>query len=90
MFTSDSSADGSFMSLKYNSADVILEGSNAIPTNHMYFLNTDYLGLDVHTDGNFSAQEGKSSVNQDATVVPILFSGNLTADNLSLQGVLKD
>lgn len=89
-FTTSKMADAGFESLKYKSADVVLEGSNAIPTNHMYFLNTNYLGLDAHRDAFFAPQDSKSSVNQDAIVVPIYFSGNMTMSNAARQGVLKD
>jgi hypothetical protein len=82
--------DGGFESLKYKTADVILDGTNAIPTNHMYFLNTDYLGMDVHRDAFFTPKPGKDSINQDATVVPLLFMGNMTMSNGARQGVLKD
>lgn len=34
------------------------------------------------------ALPSRESVNQDALVVPILFAGNLTTSNASLQGVL--
>ena len=55
----------------------------------MYFLNTDYLGLTVHKDANWTELDEKMSVNQDAEVIPIIWQGNLTVSNRSLQGVLK-
>jgi hypothetical protein len=88
-FADPTVGDSGFVTLRYAGADVILEGS-AIPADHMYFLNTDYLGLTVHKDAFFTPQEDKRSINQDATVVPMLFMGNMTASNLSLQGVLTD
>lgn len=90
-FTSDDMANAAFVSLKYNTADVVLENSeNSIPSDHMYFLNTKYLGFDVHQSGNFTPQPAKTSVNQDAMVFPILLMGNLTMDNAQLQGVIKN
>ena len=80
--------DGGFLSLKFKTADVILDGTNAIPANHMYFLNTDYLGLDVHKDAFFTPKPAKESINQDATVVPLIFMGNMTMSNAARQGVL--
>lgn len=67
-------------------ADVMYDST--INTDRMYFLNTDYLYFCVHREANFAPMEDKSSVNQDAMVKPIIFMGNLTGSNLSLQGVL--
>lgn len=84
--------EAGFTSLKYKSADVIFDGGTkggGIPSAHMYFLNTDYLGLTVHKDANWNELDEKMSVNQDAEVIPIIWQGNLTVSNRSLQGVLK-
>lgn len=84
--------EAGFTSLKYKSADVIFDGGTkggGIPSAHMYFLNTDYLGLTVHKDANWTELDEKMSVNQDAEVIPIIWQGNLTVSNRSLQGVLK-
>ena len=81
-------ASSGFAALDYLGVPVILD--NDIPANHMYFLNTDYLFFDVHKDANFAPGDMDSSINQDAMVMPILFMGNLTCSNRSLQGVLKD
>ena len=56
----------------------------------MYFLNTDYLEMVVHTDANWTQADDKMSVNQDAVVIPLLWMGNLVCSNRSLQGVLLD
>lgn len=92
-FTNDNAkggADGGFVELMYASAPVILDDGSGIPTNHMYFLNTEFLSLDVHEDANFAPKGGKESFNQDATLVPVIFMGNLTCSNRERQGVLKD
>lgn len=92
-FTNDNAkggADGGFVELMYASAPVILDDGSGIPTNHMYFLNTEFLSLDVHQDANFAPKGGKDSFNQDATLVPVIFMGNLTCSNRERQGVLKD
>lgn len=83
----DSAVRG-FQSLKYVTADVVLDHDSGIRASTMYFLNTNYLFFDVHSARNFAVQERKEPVNQDAFVVPILFAGNLTCSNRSLQGVL--
>lgn len=60
------------------------------PTNHAYFLNTDYIFFRPHKDANMTATPKKEAVDQDACVVHILFQGNMTMSNARLQGVLKD
>lgn len=34
--------------------------------------------------------ENKTSINQDAMVVPLLWAGNMTLSNGALQGILTD
>ena len=82
-----------FNSLKFVTADVVMDGGpdphgSGIPANHMYFLNTDYLYFKVHSDTNFVPFDRRQPVNQDAFVVPILFAGNITVSNRSLQGIV--
>jgi hypothetical protein len=88
-YTDDTSADGGFVSLKYKGADVIFDGNSGIPAAHMYFLNTDYIGIEVHRDANLTINDEVSPYNQDAVVIPILWMGNMTISNRRLQGVLK-
>lgn len=77
-------------SLKYKGADVVYDSLAAgMPDAHMYFLNTDYIGICAHRDANWTEVPEKSSVNQDAQVLPIIWQGNMTVSNRSLQGVLK-
>ena len=82
-----------FNSLKFVTADVVMDGgptikNSGISSNHMYFLNTDYLYFKIHADTNFVPFDQRQPVNQDALVVPILFAGNLTVSNRSMQGVV--
>lgn len=83
------SVTGGFTALKYKSADVIFDGGSGIPAAHMYFLNTDYLELVVHSDANLSVQDQMSPYNQDAVVIPVLWMGNLSCTNRRLQAVMK-
>ena len=85
-------ATAGFRALKYVDADVIFDSNSnfAVTAEKMYFLNTDYLGLVVHRDANWSQMDDKVSVNQDAVVIPMLWMGNLVCENRSLQGVLID
>ena len=77
-----------FKSLKYVTADVFYDGDSGIPSSHMYFLNTDYLYLRPHAKRNVVPLDKKSSLNQDAMIVPVVWAGNLTCSNASLQGVI--
>ena len=77
-------------SLKYKGADVVYDSLAAgMPDQHAYFLNTDYIGVCAHRDANWTEVPEKSSVNQDAEVLPIIWQGNMTVSNRSLQGVMK-
>ena len=88
-YTSAGEAKGGFTSLKYKSADVIFDGGSGIPASTMYFLNSDYLELVVHTDADLSVQEDMKPYNQDAVVVPVLWMGNMVTSNRRLQAVAK-
>jgi hypothetical protein len=82
-------ATGGFVSLMYKKAKVIFDGGSGIPASRMYFLNTDYLKVKVHEDANLDVLEEAKPYNQDASVVPVLWMGNVTCSNRSLQGVAK-
>ena len=88
-----SEATAGFDSLKFQTADVIhdLEATNFTSTGEkMYFINSDYLELIVHRDANWSTLDEKMSVNQDATVIPVIWQGQLTVSNRAVQGLLID
>lgn len=82
-------ADAGFMKLRYKSAEIIFDGGSGIPTNRMYFLNTNYLKLVVHRDADMEILEDMRPINQDSAITPILWMGNLTCSNRALQGILK-
>jgi len=81
-------ANGGMVSLKYKNADVMYDGNSGIPSAHMYFLNTQYLGLTVHKDADLEVMEEQRPINQDGVVVPIVWMGNLWCSNRSQQGVI--
>lgn len=89
MGSDPSDAAAGFQSLKYKTADVIFDGSGGCPSNHAYFLNTEYLAMVAHKDANMTQVDEKRSVNQDAVVIPIIWMGNLVCSNRTLQGVQK-
>ena len=94
--TSDKGSAGSgFTSLKYFGAgkevDVILDGgkNGQIPSNTMYFVNTDYLFYRPSAKRNFKVIGGdRNNINQDAMIRILAWAGNITLNNSSLQGVL--
>ncbi len=88
-YSDQTKADGGFVTLKYKNADVIFDGNSGIPSNHMYFINTNYLELVVHQDADMEVMDELRPVNQDGAVVPILWMGNLTCSNRKLQAVIK-
>jgi hypothetical protein len=85
-------AKSGFNSLKYKSADVIFDDNTNFGTTDekAYFLNTDYLYLFQHRDAQWSMDDEKKPVNQDAIVVPLYWMGNMAVTNRRLQGVLFD
>lgn len=87
-FASSKMADAGFDSLKYKSADVVYD--DQCPASHMYFLNTDYIHYRPHTRRNFVTDRSRISLNQDATVVPMFWMGNMTLSNASVQGVMVE
>ncbi len=84
-----SKADAGFTTIKYKTADVIYDGNSGIPTAHMYFINTNYLELVAHEDADMTEMDEMHPVNQDGSVIPILWMGNLVCSNRYMQGVIK-
>lgn len=83
---------GGFTSLKYKDADVIHDGGTlggGISDTRMYFLNTDFLKIVIHSDANLTEVGDQRAVNQDAVVMPLIWQGNLVVSNRSLQGIVK-
>lgn len=94
LYTDSKSAEAGFTSLRYKNAKVFFDGNSGMPTSRMYFLNTNYIEMVAHTDANLtviSEEDGSGfrPINQDASVVPILWMGNMTCSNRALQGILK-
>jgi hypothetical protein len=81
-------ADAGFITLKYKSADVLFDGNSGIPATHGYFLNTQYLKLAVHKDADLEIMDDMRPINQDGSVTPILWMGNLICSNRHQQGLI--
>lgn len=85
-FQSSKMADAGFESYRYKGADVVHD--DQCPTNHMYFLNTDYLYVQHSPKRKFKVGKERQVENADYKVIPVFFAGNLTCSNRSLQGVI--
>lgn len=85
-------AKAGFMTLKYKSADVVFDDNTNFATTaeKAYFLNTDYLYLVQHREAQWTMDDQKTPVNQDAVVIPMYWMGNMVTTQRSLQGVLFD
>jgi len=81
-----------FGGYKYKGADVIFDSNTNFTTTAEkgYFLNTDYLYLVQHREAQWTPDEEKKPINQDAIVVPMYWMGFLACSNRALQGVLLD
>ena len=88
-YNDTSKGDAGFVTLKYKNADVIYDGASGIPASHAYFINTNYLELVAHKDADMEEMDALHPVNQDGSVIPILWMGNLVCSNRFMQGVIK-
>lgn len=88
-YAPDDNGQGGMISMKYKNADVFFDSSSSIPQSRGYFINTDFMELQVHRDANMATMDDLRSVNQDAKVMMLLFMGNLVVGNRALQGVMK-
>jgi hypothetical protein len=85
-YNDTSKGDAGFVTLKYKNADVLFDGNSGISTSHAYFINTNYMKLVVHQDADLEVMDDMRPVNQDGSVTPIMWMGNLTISNRKLQG----
>jgi hypothetical protein len=88
-YAPDDDGNGGMMRMKYKNSDVFFDSSGGIPTAHAYFINTDFVNVVTHKDAQGDIFPELQSVNQDATVTPILWMGNMTCSARFLQGVMK-
>lgn len=87
---SSSKQGAGFKSLDFTGIPVYYEDNPGIPDRHMYFLNTAYMKLRYAPQRNFKPLPQEQAYNQDAFVQMILWAGQLTTSNASLQGVLNN
>ena len=91
-YAQSSEAVAGFSSLKFIDMDVVFDGGTAHgsmgSTSRGYFINTDFLKWEVHKDADMEPMPEIRSSNQDAVIVHIITSGNLTCSNRKVQGVI--
>lgn len=91
-FTSPEVGELGFPSIKFMTADVVLDGGigGFAPTGTAYFLNCDYIHYRPHRDRNMVplSPNRRYSVNQDAEVQILAWAGNLTSSGAQFQGRL--
>ena len=94
-FTNTNSADAGFMTLKFMTADVCLDGGiyngnngSGAPAGTAFFLNTKYLHYRPHADRNMVplSPNRRYATNQDAEVQIMAWAGNLTTSGRFFQG----
>jgi hypothetical protein len=85
-------AQSGFIGLKYKTADVMFDDNTNFTTTAEkgYFLNTDYLYINQHREAQWTQDDEKRPINQDAVVIPYYWMGNLVCSNRALQGVIFD
>jgi hypothetical protein len=88
-YVDSNSAEAGFMELSYKGIPVFFDGSSGMAASRMYFLNTNYIELVVHSDANMTIMDEAKPYNQDAVVIPIISMCNMTVSNRSLQGIAK-
>lgn len=86
-FTNESGAGAGFTNLRYKGNVPVVYDDQCADT-RMYFLNTDYLFVRPAKGRWLKPLPDKSSVNQDAMVMPVVLAGNMTTSNRSLQAVI--
>lgn len=79
--------DAGFENVRFRRA-TIMPNENCI-TGNMYFLNSEYLRLKIHSRRNFVMTPFRTPIDQDGKVAQMLVAGNFTINNGSRVGVLK-
>ena len=94
-FTNTDLADAGFTTMKFMTADVVLDGGiyngslgSGAPAGTAFFLNSDYIHYRPHARRNMVAlsPNRRYAVNQDAEVQIMAWAGNLTCSGRMFQG----
>jgi hypothetical protein len=78
-FADVETAKGGFSSLMFNGIPFIADSH--CPTNHVFFLNEDYLDLYTHKDENFRFEPFVKPKDQNVKVAKIYWAGAFTSSN---------
>lgn len=85
-FTDDSGAGAGFTNITFMNCPVVYD--DQCSATRMYLLNTDFLFLRPAKGREFKPLGDRASTNQDAMVMPVVWAGNMTVSNRSLQAVI--
>ena len=77
-----------FDTIRFHQADLIYDPNCAATRGYM--LNLDYIKVRAHSAVNMKTGKPKHPTNQNSTIIPINWMGNLTISNPSLQGVIHE
>ena len=87
-YASTNVADAGFVSLQFKGIPVVYDPQIGV-TGAMYFINTDFLKLTIHTGGDFVMKDFVEPDNQAARTAKILFMGQLEVSNRRREGVIS-
>jgi hypothetical protein len=77
-----------FQNLAYKASSVVYDPNS--PSNHMYFLNTDYVAFRHLNNPLFTQGETQRPINQLFYATPVYLYGNLTISSARVHGVAKN
>lgn len=83
-FTSVTKAGQGFDTVKYKSADVVMDGN--CTAKYAYFLNTDFMRIRYAPKRNFKPLKARNPHNQDVEIVILAAALNMTCSNAYLLG----
>lgn len=86
--TNSKLGDAGFQNVSYMGVPVVQDGGigGYATATDCYMLNTKYLRLRAHKDCNMKVLKERGAFNQDASVVHLLWAGNLTCGGAQFQG----
>lgn len=76
-------------SLSYKGVPLVWDPHIADNDNRVYLLNSNYLSMVLHTDGDFVMSPVRSPVDQYVSVSDVYFMGNITTNKRSAQGIIS-
>lgn len=88
-YESTEMANAGFRALMYKTAPLVWDPQIGL-TDEIYYINTNYLKLEIHPEGDFITTDFIEPDNQAAKTAKILFMGNLTCSNRRREGTLCD